>query len=53
MHHYLIIYKGIVFLDDYYDHANNYAKDMTVVNLYTHKVTYDGITWNEIEVNHL
>lgn len=50
---YLIIYKSEAFYTDWYSYENNYADGMIVVDIYTHKITFDGLTWKEIEEDNL
>ena len=50
---YLIIYKSEAFYTNRYSFENDYANGMIVVDIYTHKITFDGQTWKDIEEDSL
>lgn len=50
---YLIIIDGQAFLTNWYDYENHYVKGMIVINTNNFTITFDGITWKEIEEDSL
>lgn len=49
----ILIPNEIPFLTNYFDKENNFFKGMSVYDLANKLYTYDGETWNKIEVDHL
>lgn len=51
---YLIINKKEgSFYSDHWDYENLHIKGSIVVDLYKHKITFNGMDWFEVEDNHL
>lgn len=55
MYTYLVFDKmgNSCFYTNYYDYENNYIEGSVVFNLLQNTFTTDGITWEEIEEDHL
>lgn len=50
---YLILYDSKSFYTDWYEYENNYSKGTIIVDFYTHKVTFNGVDWVDIEDDNL
>lgn len=50
---YIIIHQGQVFYTHWFTPDNNFVEGMIVIDLTNNEYTTDGITWKEIEEDHL
>ncbi len=50
---YLVFHNGEAFYTNWFDAENNFVKGMIIFNRDTHKFSTDGITWKQIEEDHL
>jgi hypothetical protein len=50
---YLITGSGEPFYTNWFDFENNYVPGMVVFNLLTCQHTFDGVTWEDTQEDHL
>ena len=50
---YLIIHNNEAFLTDWYEYENHYMEGMIITNTLMDKISFDGLTWQEITEDRL
>lgn len=50
---YLIIHNGEAFFTKWFEYENHYNEGMIVINTNNMTITFDGLTWTEIQEDNL